>query len=148
MQNEGVTAESLPEGFEVSSDRDRVDADAAWEFLSQQAYWARWRRRADFDRQLVTAWRLVGAFRSSGEMVGFARAVGDDVSFAYLADVYVLPELRGQGLGRAVVAEMVENGPGRDFRWMLHTADMAPLYAQFGFSAADPAVMERPSRQG
>jgi GNAT superfamily N-acetyltransferase len=138
----------VTDGFQVTSDRDRIDPDAAWDFLSQHAYWGRWRSRADFDRQLETAWRLVGVFRDSGQMVGFARAVSDDVSFAYLADVFVLPECRRLGLGRALVAEMVEHGPGRDFRWVLHTADMQPLYAQFGFAAPDTGAMERRSRLG
>jgi len=49
-------------------------------------------------------------------MVGFARAFGDGGS-AYLADVYVLPEHRGAGLGRAIVTAMIEDSPGQ--RWML-----------------------------
>jgi GNAT superfamily N-acetyltransferase len=137
----------VPDGYEVSAERGRVDADAAWAFLSTQAYWGRWRVRADFDRQLETAWRLVGAYDPAGQMVGLARAVSDGVAFAYLADVYVLETCRGLGLGRALVAEMIDNGPGRDFRWLLHTSSAATLYAEFGFAVADATVMERPSKR-
>ena len=78
-------------------------------------------------------------------MVGFARATSDGVALAYLADVFIVPEHRGQGLGRAVVSAMIENGPGADFRWLLHTADAHGLYADFGFAPPDSTLLERPS---
>ena len=79
--------------------RHRVDRDVVWEYLSTEAYWGRSRVRADVEAQLRSAWRVVGAYRrDTGAMVGFARAVGDGVSFAYLADVFVLPTARGAGL--------------------------------------------------
>jgi GNAT superfamily N-acetyltransferase len=77
-------------------------------------------------------------------MIGFARAVSDGVAFAYLADVYVDPAHRGRGLGRALIRVMIDHGPGRDFRWMLHTADAHDLYRHFGFQSPDPTVMQRP----
>lgn len=78
-------------------------------------------------------------------MIGFARALSDGVAFAYLADVFVLPGHRGQGVGRALVAEMVEAGPGAEFRWLLHTADAHGLYAGFGFAPPGASLLERPS---
>ena len=77
-------------------------------------------------------------------MVGFARAISDGGS-AYLADVYVLPAHRGRGLGKAIVAMMVEEGPGAGFRWMLHTSDAYGLYRQFGFAPPPDNYMERPA---
>jgi GNAT superfamily N-acetyltransferase len=74
---------------------------------------------------------------------GFARAVSDGIQLAYLADVFVLAEHRGHGLGRRL-EEMVERGPGAAFRWLLHTADAHGLYAQFGFAAPDATLLERP----
>ena len=65
---------------------------------------------------------------------------------AYLADVYVLPAARGHGLGRRIVADMIDDGPGRDFRWLLHTADARGLYEPFGFAAPDRTLLERPAR--
>ncbi len=75
-------------------------------------------------------------------MVGFARAISDGGS-AYLADVYVLPAHRGRGLGKAIVAMMIEQGPGAGFRWMLHTSDAYGLYRQFGFAPPPDNYMER-----
>jgi GNAT superfamily N-acetyltransferase len=130
--------------YEVSDDPARVDVDAAWAFLGTDAYWARWRTRADVERQVAGAWRVVGCYAEDRAMVGFARAFSDGVALAYLADVYVLPAHRGAGLGRRIVRVMVEDGPGRDFRWLLHTADAHGLYASFGFAPPDETLMERP----
>ena len=132
--------------YEFDDDPGRIDADAAWAYLSTEAYWARWRARADFDRQLASAWRLVGCYAPDGAMVGFARAVSDGVALAYLADVYVLDTHRGRGLGTGLVRAMVENGPGRAFRWMLHTSDAHGLYARFGFAAPGATYLERAAR--
>ena len=131
--------------FEIDDDRGRVDRDAVWRFLSNEAYWGRSRGRADFEAQINGAWRVVGAYDERGATVGFARAVSDGVVFAYLADVYVDTTARGQRLGTAVVRLMVDDGPGRDFRWTLFTADAHGLYARFGFTAPDATAMVRPA---
>jgi GNAT superfamily N-acetyltransferase len=139
----------VPTEFEFSDDPRRIDVDTVWSFLSTQAYWGRWRSRTDVERQLSSAWRVVGVFhRSSGRMVGFARALSDGVSQAYLADLFILDEARGEGLGKALVHEMIDNGPGARFRWMLHTADAHTLYERFGFGKPDHTYLERPGRLG
>lgn len=132
--------------FETDDDPARVDGDAVWRLLSEHAYWGRWRGRPDFDRQLAGAWRVVGAYDvASGALVGFARAISDGASIAYLADVIVDPAVRGQGIGQAIVAHLIEHGPGADFRWLLHTADAHGLYERFGFRPPDSTVLERPA---
>ncbi|MGY0230758.1 GNAT family N-acetyltransferase [Longispora urticae] len=134
------------EAYELDDDPARIDRDAAWAFLSQHAYWGTWRTRDVLDRQLDRAWRVVGAYeRESGRMVGFGRATSDGESIAILNDVYVEHAHRGSGLGRALVELMIDGGPGAQFRWMLHTADMHPLYAKLGFAAPDHTYMERPA---
>ena len=76
--------------------------------------------------------RVVGLYRGA-EQVGFARAVSDGATLAYLADVYVLPAASGRGLGLELVREMVDGAEaafGRPVRWMLNTADAAgPVHA-------------------
>jgi GNAT superfamily N-acetyltransferase len=120
-----------------------VDLDVVWTFLSTQAYWARWRTRADVEQQIRSAWRIVHA-RQGDAFVGFARAMSDGVALAYLADVFVVPEHRGHGVGRRLVAAMIEEGPGARFRWLLHTNDAHDLYAEFGFAPPDGTLLERP----
>jgi GNAT superfamily N-acetyltransferase len=144
----GLPVVDIPTGYDLDDDPGRIDGDALWVFLSQEAYWGRWRTRADLAAQLASAWRVVGVYeRATGRMVGFARAVSDGVAFAYLADVYIAAPARGRGLGVALVAAMIEDGPGADFRWVLHTADAHGLYARFGFRPPDRTALERRSRR-
>ena len=133
--------------YELDDDPGRVDAEAAVAFLTTQAYWGRWRGAEDIKRQIAAAWRVVGAYDRAGAMVGFARAYGDG-GCAYLADVYVLAEHRGAGLGQAIVRMMIEDGPGAGWRWMLHTSDAHGLYRQFGFARPDGRYLERPPAVG
>jgi GNAT superfamily N-acetyltransferase len=134
-------------GYQLDDDPERIDLDAAWDFLSTQAYWGKFRSRADFEAQVASAWRVVGAYETAtGRQVGFARAVSDGVAFAYLADVFVVPDARGAGLGKELVATMIDRGPGAGFRWTLHTSDAHGLYRQYGFAEPDATYLERPRR--
>jgi GNAT superfamily N-acetyltransferase len=134
--------------YELDDDPGRIDRDAVWDFLSAYAYWGRFRSRADFEAQLTSAWRVVGGYETgTGRQAGFARAISDGVAFAYLADVFVVPEARGAGLGKELVATMIDRGPGAGFRWTLHTADAHGLYRKYGFAEPDGTYLERPRRE-
>jgi GNAT superfamily N-acetyltransferase len=131
--------------YELDDDASRVDVDAVWGFLSTKAYWGKSRTRADFEAQFATAWRVVGVYEAAtGHLVGFARATSDGVAYAHLSDVFVTSEARGKGLGKELVATMIDRGPGARFRWTLHTRDAHGLYRQFGFAAPDERYLERP----
>jgi GNAT superfamily N-acetyltransferase len=132
----------LPGGFELDDDPRRVDVQAVHRYLSQESYWATGRSLETVERLVREAARVVAVYRD-GEQVGFARAVSDGVAVAYLADVYVLPEHRGRGVGGELVREMVELGPLANVRWLLHTRDAHELYARFGFDAPGARLMER-----
>jgi len=132
-------------GLVADDDPARVDRDWLWRMLSTEAYWHRWRSRAQIEAQLDGAWRIVGVYdEDSGAQLGFARAVSDGVNDAYLADVIVAPEARGHGAGKLLVRAMIDDGPGAEFRWTLFTGDAHGLYAQFGFGAPDSTAMVRP----
>ena len=131
--------------YEVDADPNRIDREVVWSYLHDEAYWGRGRTRADVEKQLDGAWRVVGAYADDGAQVGFARAVSDGVAVAYLADVFVLKDHRRRGLGRRIVQTMIDDGPGADFRWLLHTGDATFLYASFGFRPTDRTVLERPA---
>ena len=133
---------ALPGGFELDDDRDRVDVDELHEFLSEHAYWALGRPRETVERLVREASRVVGLYEGE-RLIGFARTVSDGQSFAYLADVYVLPEYRGRGLGVELVREAVEKGPFADRRWLLHTEDAHALYEKLGFKRPGYKLMER-----
>lgn len=135
------------DAYDLDDDPRRIQNDAVWDWLSTEAYWGRTRSRADVEAQITGAWRVVGVYRrDTGEQVGFARAVSDGVSFAYLADVYVRAEHRGHGLGKRLVQLMIDDGPGAHMRWMLFTGDAHGLYRQFGFTEPDETAMVRAAR--
>jgi GNAT superfamily N-acetyltransferase len=134
----------LPGGLELDDDVARIDVDAVHDYLANESYWAKGRPREVVEKLVREAQRVVGLY-DGGQQVGFARAFTDGVSLVYLADVYVLPEYRGRGVGMELVREMIENGPYAHLRWLLHTRDMHRLYAKFGFGAPSERVMERMS---
>jgi ribosomal protein S18 acetylase RimI-like enzyme len=142
MMVPAVTKRELPAGFELDDDPQRVDLDAVYDFLSTEAYWAEGRSRETIERLIREASRVVGLYEGDRQ-IGFARTVSDGASFAYLADVYVLPEYRGRGLGVELVREAVDRGPYADRRWLLHTEDAHALYEKLGFGPGGRKLMER-----
>ena len=132
----------LPGGYELDDDPARVDVDAVHRFLAEESYWAPGRPREVVEELVGAAARVVGLYLGDHQ-VGFARVVSDRHVVAYLADVYVLPEHRGRGLGVELVREAVERSPFSPRRWFLNTADGHELYARFGFRAPSDEVMER-----
>jgi GNAT superfamily N-acetyltransferase len=136
---------TLPGGYELDDDPARIDLDAVHDFVSNHSYWAPGRPRELQEALNRGSMRVVGLYHE-GRQVGFARAVGDS-HLVYLADVYVLPDHRGSGLGVELVREMVENGPYAGSRWLLHTADAHALYEKFGFGPPSDRLMERQRRE-
>jgi GNAT superfamily N-acetyltransferase len=134
---------TLENGYELDDDRGRLDRDALHAYLGGESYWAEGRPRERQDGLIDASAHVVGLYRD-GAQVGFARAVDCDAAgFVYLADVYVLEEHRGHGLGVELVREIVERGPYAQRRWVLHTKDAHELYAKLGF-APNERLLERP----
>jgi GNAT superfamily N-acetyltransferase len=133
---------ALGDGYELDDDRTRVDRVAVHAYLGGVSYWAEGRSRERQDELIDASEHVVGLYKE-GRQIGFARAVDCDAAgFVYLADVYVLEEHRGRGLGVELIKEIVERGPFAGRRWVLHTRDMHALYEKFGFEP-NVRVMER-----
>ena len=132
----------LPGGYELDDDRARVDRGAVHRYLSEDSYWASGRPRAVVDELVDTAARVAGLY-AGGRQVGFARVVSDGHTVSYLADVYVLEEHRGHGLGLELVRFAVDEGPHAGTKWLLHTADAHALYRRVGFAEPGERTMER-----
>jgi GNAT superfamily N-acetyltransferase len=132
----------LADGLELDDDKSRIDRSEVHRFLCDESYWAAGRRRETQDLLIDEAMRVVGLYDGERQ-IGFCRAATDGVSFVYLADVYVLEEYRGRGLGEELVREMIERGDLVHLKWLLHTSDMHPLYRKLGFDIPGPKVMER-----
>jgi GNAT superfamily N-acetyltransferase len=135
----------LGPGIELDDDPARVDVAEVHRFLSEESYWARGRSRERVAETLARSARVVGLYEE-GRQAGLAR-VASDGNIAYLADVHVLPGLRGRGLGTALVREAIEEGPFAGCRWLLHTRDAHDLYRGLGFAEPnDATLMQRPAR--
>jgi GNAT superfamily N-acetyltransferase len=122
--------------------------DAVHEFISKESYWALGRAREVTVNAIAGSRRVVGLYRGA-DQIGFARAISDGATFAYLADVYVLSAWRGRGLGLELVREIVDGGDRWPVRWALNTADAQGLYAKLGFAEQPPQypLMERPPQR-
>jgi GNAT superfamily N-acetyltransferase len=123
----------LPAGYRLSDDKAELQIDAIHGFLTT-SYWSPGIPRRIVERAIEHSW-CVGVYDLAGTQVAFARLVTDRATFAYLCDVFVLPQARGLGLSKAIVDFFVSHPELQDLRrWMLATRDAHGLYAQFGFA--------------
>lgn len=139
----------------ISTDFDDLDLALIHGFLSGESYWAAGIPLDTLERALRNSICVSGHL--DGRQVAFARAITDQATFAYLADVFVLPEHRGRGHGRVIVDALMADPRLQGLRrWHLVTRDMQPLYAKFGFEPLsqserhmqkhDPDVYHPPAR--
>lgn len=125
--------------FLISTDKARLDVDAVHAYLVR-SYWAEGIPRHWVARSIEGS-LCFGVFKA-GRQIGFARVISDLTTFAYLADVYILEEFQGHGLGKWLM-ECVRNHPDLQGlrRWSLSTRDAHGLYSQYGFKT--PAFPDR-----
>ena len=128
----------------ISTDNDRLDVHFIHDFLSNRAYWAL-ERSLDVVRRSLDHSLNFGLYKDDRQ-IGFARVVSDFATFVWLADVFVIEEHRGHGLGTWLI-EVIVNHPELQGlrRWLLATKDAHKLYRRVGFSelSAPQLWMER-----
>lgn len=135
--------------FVVSSEREQLNLAVIYSFLHNESYWAKgisW----DTFKTSVDHSLCFGVYQmdlgKEPVQAGFARVITDYSTFAYLADVFILPEYRGKGLGKWLVAVITDYPDLRRIRrWMLLTDDAHGLYSKVGFSliSRPEKVMEK-----
>ena len=126
---------ALPPGYELTDDPARIDAAAAHAYLSR-SYWSPGIPLATVERALASS-LCVAVFHQSRQ-VAMARLVTDYATMAYLADVYVLEQHRGQGLSKAMLAYLYDRPDLQGLRrWILFTRDAHALYERFGWQRTD-----------
>jgi GNAT superfamily N-acetyltransferase len=137
----------LADGLELDDDRERVDVDAVYRYLSEQAYWVMGRSRETIERLVRESTRVIAAY-DGAMLIGFCRVISDGSNMAWLGDVFVYPEYRGRGVGVELVREAVEFPEHRDMQWYLGTRDAHELYARFGFGPPNGRTMTRQRPEG
>ena len=115
----------------ISTDRALLDLSVIERNL-HDSYWAAGRAREVIERSIANS-LCVGAYEK-GRQVAFARVITDKAVFAYLSDVFVVPEFRGQGVGKALMRAILEHQDLRGVTvFLLRTRDAHRLYEPFGF---------------
>ena len=143
--------ESRHDGYVISTDKARLDISAIHAYLTR-SYWSPGIPKAIVEKAIAGS-LCFGLFAENGSQVGFARMITDGATFAYLADVFVLEEHRGKGLGKWMVETILAHPSLQGLRRMLlATRDAHGLYAPFGFKplATPETLMEmrRPNVYG
>lgn len=139
--------------FLISTDKLKLDLEVIHDFLTNQSYWAQGRDLEVIKRGIENSLNF-GIYKGDRQ-IGFARVVTDYATFAWLADVFVLKEYRGQGLGKWLIDVILSHPCLQGFRrWALATKDAHELYRNFGFDELrrperwmerpDPNMRERP----
>lgn len=120
------------DGYLLSDERERLDVDVIWGYL-RTAYWSENVPRDVVERAIAGS-LCVGLYDAAGEQAGFARAVTDSATFAWIADVFVLEPHRGRGLGVWLVEWLLDHPRLQGLRAVtLATRDAHSLYERFGF---------------
>ncbi|GGX61389.1 GNAT family N-acetyltransferase [Saccharospirillum salsuginis] len=129
--------------LDITTDKSRLDLDVIYGYLTK-SYWSPGISREKVATAIEHS--LCWGLFEDDRQIGFARVVTDQSSFAYLADVFILPECQGRGLGKRLVEAVVADDRLRGLRrFMLATRDAHGLYEQYGFErVTDPSkLMEK-----
>jgi GNAT superfamily N-acetyltransferase len=121
------------DAFTITTDRNSLDVEFIHNFLSNTSYWGRGRNLELVQRSIDNSLNF-GVFDGL-KQIGFARVVTDFGTFAWLADVFIVDEYRGQGLGVWLIEVITSHPQLQGFRrWLLATRDAHELYRRFGFT--------------
>jgi GNAT superfamily N-acetyltransferase len=122
----------MTENIQISIDKDKLDFELIFNFLSS-SYWGKNYTFYSVKKSVENS--LCFGMYFNNKQIGFARVITDYTRLAYLADVFILEEYRGRGLGKMLL-EYIFSFPSLTEvgKWMLATTDAAELYAKFGFS--------------
>lgn len=130
------------EGFEISTDPQRLDVDLIHQYLSKESYWAK-NIPIEVVQRSIQHSLCFGIFHRERQ-IGFARVITDKATFAYLADVFIIDAHRGKGLSKWLLT-FIHHHPDLQGlrRWLLATKDAHGLYRQFGWEPIPEAMVGR-----
>ncbi len=135
----------MRDDYEISTDKSRLNLPIIHQFLSERSYWAKGRSDEAVQKSIDHS-LCFGVYHKESGQVGFARVVTDYTVFAYILDVFILEDHRGQGLGKALMETVINFPPLKGIRkWQLATNDAHGLYEKVGFRplATPEKLMEK-----
>ena len=120
--------------FTISTDKALLDFATIHAYLTHESYWAQ-NIPEETQRRAIENSVCFGVYEDmTNHQVGFARLITDHATFAYLCDVFIVPEFQGRGLGKQLMADIESYLlPLGCRRWGLVTKDAHTLYTPFGF---------------
>lgn len=124
--------EIIFDDFTITTDKSKMDIDAIHDFLSKYSGWS---NGIPFDRVKTSIDNSLnfGLFHNDSQ-IGFARVISDFSTIAYLGDIYVLDNYRGQGLSKKLMKAVMEHPDLQGLRrWILLTSTADWLYEKYGF---------------
>lgn len=122
--------------YTISTDRSLIDVNMVHDFLVRHSYWAQ-DRQFEITQKTIDNSLCFGLYDGADRQIGFARTITDYATFAYIADLFVLPPHRRRGLGKWLVQCILECPTLSMVRtWELRTVDAHGLYSRFGFTPA------------
>lgn len=123
----------LKKGFTISTDQSLLDLTTIFNYLDQDSYWSQGIPREKFEQAIANS-ICFGVYKD-GQQAGFARVVTDKATFAYICDVFVLPDYRRLDLSKWLIQTIMQYPELQGLRrWSLATADAHSLYSKFGFT--------------
>lgn len=126
----------------ISTDPSLLDVDIIYNYLSGESYWAKNIPRDVVEKSIANS--LCFGLYHHNKQIGFARLITDKATFAYLADVFIVSEYRGNGLSKWLI-QVIHAHPELQAlrRWVLGTRDAHGLYEQFGWTIFDEDIRKR-----
>ena len=134
--------EARKENYVISTDNSKIDVDTIYQYLNKESYWAKGIPKDVVEKSIRNS--LCFGVYFDDEQIGFARLVTDKATFAYLADVFILPVHRGKGVSKFLMQTIHAHPELQNLRrWWLGTKDAHGLYEQFGWTRINDEVAKR-----
>ena len=130
----------------ISTDKALLDFPLILRFISEESYWGKGRTAVVMRKAIDNSILCFGLYRKTDTVsvqVGFARVVSDFAAFAYLSDIFILPEYRGKGLGKWLVSTLCDHPEIRNLKNVTLITRTPEFYEPFSFVVHDPTSVRK-----
>jgi GNAT superfamily N-acetyltransferase len=126
--------EANKSNYIISTDKSKINIELVHDYLCHHSYWAEGISLEIVKRSIEHS-LCFGIYSNYSQQVGFARVISDFATYAYLADLFVIPVERGNGLSKWLIQFILAHPQLQGLRkFALATQDAHGLYRQFGFT--------------